>query len=113
MQNDISDGAAWLIDHGIADPDRIGIYGGSYGGYATLAGMAFPPELYACGVDYVGVFNIFTLLSTLPPYWEPGRQKFYEMIAEPAKARVLLEAISPVFYADKIRAPLIGGPESK
>ena len=107
MQNDISDGVAWLIDKGIADPARIGIYGGSYGGYATLAGMAFTPELYACGVDYVGVSNIFTLLSTLPPYWEPGRQKFYEMIGDPVKERALLEAISPVFHADKIKAPLL------
>ena len=106
MQNDISDGVAWLIEQKIADPARIGIYGGSYGGYATLAGLAFTPDLYACGVDYVGVSNIFTLLSTLPPYWEPGRQKFYEMVGDPVKDRALLEAVSPVFHADQIKAPL-------
>jgi dipeptidyl aminopeptidase/acylaminoacyl peptidase len=106
MQDDISDGVAWLIDQGIADPGRIGIYGGSYGGYATLAGLAFTPDLYACGVDYVGVSNIFTLLSTLPPYWEPGRQKFYEMVGDPVKDSALLKEVSPVFHADQIKAPL-------
>ncbi|MGY8782153.1 MAG: prolyl oligopeptidase family serine peptidase, partial [Fidelibacterota bacterium] len=80
MQDDITDGVKWLIDEGIADPNRIAIYGASYGGYATLAGLAFTPDLYACGVDYVGVSNIFTLLETLPPYWELGRQMMYEMI---------------------------------
>ncbi len=106
MQNDISDGVAWLISKGIADPLRIGIYGASYGGYATLAGLAFTPDLYACGVDYVGVSNIFTLLDTLPPYWEPARQKFYEMIGNPIIDRGLLTEVSPVFHADKIKAPL-------
>ncbi len=106
MQNDISDGVGWLIGKGIADPARIGIYGASYGGYATLAGLAFTPDLYACGVDYVGVSNIFTLLATLPPYWEPGRQMFYEMVGDPITDRELLKEVSPVFHADKIKAPL-------
>lgn len=106
MQDDISDGVKWLIDQGIADPGRIGIYGGSYGGYAVLAGLAFTPELYACGVDYVGVSNIFTLLETIPPYWELGRQMLYEQIGHPEKDRELLKSVSPVFHADNIRAPL-------
>jgi len=106
MQDDITDGVHWLIAEGIADPDRIAIYGGSYGGYATLAGLTFTPELYAAGVDYVGISNIFTLLETIPPYWEPGRQMLYEMIGHPEKDRELLEAVSPVFHAEKIRAPL-------
>ena len=63
MQDDITDGVNWIIEEGIGDPDRIAIYGASYGGYATLAGLAFTPDLYACGVDYVGVSNIFTLLD--------------------------------------------------
>ena len=90
----------------IADPQRVGIYGGSYGGYATLAGLAFTPNLYACGVDYVGVSNIFTLLETIPPYWEPGRKMLYAMIGDPIADRDLLLEVSPVFHADKIRSPL-------
>jgi dipeptidyl aminopeptidase/acylaminoacyl peptidase len=106
MQDDITDGVKWLIDEGIADPNRIAIYGASYGGYAALAGLAFTPDLYACGVDYVGVSNIFTLLETLPPYWELGRQMMYEMIGNPETERDLLEAASPIFHVDSIRVPL-------
>ena len=106
MQDDITDGVNWLIEQGIADPERIGIYGGSYGGYAVLAGLAFTPDLYACGVDYVGVSNIFTLLETIPPYWELGRKMLYEQIGDPVKEEELLRAASPVFHADRIKAPL-------
>ncbi len=106
MQNDITDGVHWLIDEGIADSKRIGIYGASYGGYATLAGLTFTPDLYACGVDYVGVSNIFTLLASIPPYWEPARKRFYAMIGNPITDDKLLRAISPVFHAENIRAPL-------
>jgi dipeptidyl aminopeptidase/acylaminoacyl peptidase len=107
MQDDITDGVKWLIQKGIADPKRIAIYGGSYGGYAVLAGLTFTPDLYAAGIDYVGVSNIFTLLETIPPYWEQGRQMLYEMIGDPEKDRDLLQSASPVFHADKIRAPLL------
>ena len=106
MQDDITDGVKWLIEQGIADPDRIAIYGASYGGYATLAGLTFTPDLYACGVDYVGVSNIFTLLETLPPYWELGRQMMYEMIGNPETEKEILEAASPIFHVDSIRVPL-------
>jgi len=106
MQDDITDGVKWLIDQGIADPARIGIYGASYGGYAVLAGLAFTPDIYACGVDYVGVSNIFNLLETIPPYWEPVREMFYAMIGDPEKDRELLTAASPLFHADQIKAPL-------
>lgn len=106
MQDDITDGVQWLIDQGVADPKRIAIYGGSYGGYAVLAGLAFTPDLYACGVDYVGVSNLFTLLETLPPYWELGRQMMYEQIGDPDTEKELLKAASPVFHADRIKAPL-------
>ena len=108
MQDDITDGVQWLVKQGTVDPKRVAIYGGSYGGYATLAGITFTPELYACGVDYVGVSNLFTFMNTIPPYWEPGRKMFYEMVGDPAadKDSVLMASASPVMHADKIVCPL-------
>ncbi len=107
MQDDITDGVQWLIKEGIADPKRVAIYGGSYGGYATLAGLTFTPDLYACGVDYVGVSNLFTFMNTFPPYWELGRKMMYEMVGDPEKDKDLMTAASPFFHADKIKAPLL------
>ncbi|MDH4272645.1 MAG: S9 family peptidase [Candidatus Aminicenantes bacterium] len=107
IQDDITDGVKWLIDEGIADPGRVGIYGGSFGGYATLAGLAFTPDLYACGVDYVGISNLFTLIKTIPPYWEPLRQMFYEMMGDPEKDKELYEKVSPIFHADNIKVPVL------
>jgi len=107
IQDDITDGVRWLIDQGIADPKRVGIYGGSFGGYATLAGLAFTPDLYACGVDYVGVSNLFTLIKTIPAYWEPLRQMFYEMMGDPEKDKELYEKVSPIFHADNIKVPVL------
>ena len=106
MQNDISDGVKWLVDQGIADPKRVAIYGASYGGYATLAGLTLTPELYAAGVDYVGVANMFTFMKTIPPYWEPYRQMFYEQVGDPVKDSLMLAEVSPVLLVDKIKAPL-------
>jgi dipeptidyl aminopeptidase/acylaminoacyl peptidase len=106
MQDDVSDGVHWLIKEGIADPSRVGIYGGSYGGYCTLAGLTFSPELYACGIDYVGVSNLFTFMKTIPPYWTPFLESMYEMVGNPEKDKDLLTAASPVFHVDNIRAPL-------
>lgn len=106
MLNDVTDGVHWLIKEGIADPERIGIYGASFGGYTTLAGLAFTPDLYVCGVDYVGISNIFTWLNSIPAYWEPSRQMFYEMIGDPEKDKELLREASPLFHADKIKVPL-------
>ncbi|HSN50085.1 MAG TPA: prolyl oligopeptidase family serine peptidase, partial [Bacteroidales bacterium] len=82
MQEDVSEGAQWLISKGIADPKRIAIYGGSYGGYATLQGLVKDPDLYAAGVDYVGVSNLFTFLRTIPPYWKPMLDMMYEMVGD-------------------------------
>ncbi|MFH0893643.1 MAG: S9 family peptidase [Bacteroidota bacterium] len=106
MQNDISDGVQWLIDQGYADPKRVAIYGGSYGGYATLAGITMTPDLYACAIDYVGVSNLFTFMSTIPPYWKPMLDMFYEMVGDPKKDSVQMHNTSPVFFADKIKCPL-------
>ena len=107
MQDDLTDSAKWLVDRGIADPQRIAIYGGSYGGYAALAGMAFTPEVYAAGISFVGPSNIFTLLASVPPYWEPYRQMQYEMIGNPETEKELLTAASPLFSADQIASPLL------
>lgn len=106
MQDDITDGVKWLIEKGIADPDRIAIYGGSYGGYATLAGLTFTPDLYACGVDYVGVSNLLTFMKTIPPYWKPYLEMMYEMVGDPKKEKEMLMEASPVFHVDQIKVPL-------
>lgn len=107
MQNDITDGVNWLIEKGIADPKRIAIYGGSYGGYATLAGVTYTPDLYCCAVDYVGVSNLLTFLKTIPPYWKPYLEMMYAMVGDPEKDREMMEAYSPALHADKIKTPLL------
>lgn len=107
MQNDITDGVKMLIKKGIADPKRIGIYGGSYGGYATLAGLTFTPDLYACGVDYVGVSSIFSWMKAFPPYWKPFLEMVYEMVGHPEKDKELLKSASPLYHVDKIKVPLL------
>jgi dipeptidyl aminopeptidase/acylaminoacyl peptidase len=106
MQDDLTDGVKWLINKGIADPKRVAIYGGSYGGYAALAGLAFSPAIYACGIDYVGVSNMFTFMKSIPPYWKPYLEMMYEMVGHPEKDVELLREASPVYHVDKIRAPL-------
>ena len=110
MQDDITDGVGWLIQEGIADPQRIAIYGASYGGYAVLAGLAFTPDLYACGIDYVGVSNIFTLLETLPPYWELGRRMMYEMVGDPVEGPGTPDAGVAGLSRRKDQGPAAGGP---
>jgi len=109
MQDDITWGVKHLIEKGIADKKRIAIMGGSYGGYATLAGLAFTPDLYACGVDIVGPSNIFTLLDSIPPYWEAGRAFLYGMVGDPSteEGKQRIREASPLFSADKISRPLL------
>lgn len=109
MQDDVTWGAKYLVSQGIADPKRIGIMGGSYGGYATLAGVAFTPDVYAAGVSIVGPSNLITLLESIPPYWEQIRKLFYERMGDPntpeGKAQLLRQ--SPLTAADKIKTPLL------
>lgn len=109
MQDDITWGVKYLIEKGIADKSRIAIMGGSYGGYATLAGLAFTPELYAAGVDIVGPSNIFTLLESVPAYWESGRAFLYGMVGDPGteQGKQRIKEASPLFSADKINKPLL------
>jgi dipeptidyl aminopeptidase/acylaminoacyl peptidase len=106
MQNDLTEGVNWLVAKGIADPDRIAIYGASYGGYAALAGLTFTPNQYTCGISYVGPSNLFTLLENLPAYWQPEKEMMYEMIGNPVSDSALLHQVSPVFHADRINDPL-------
>ncbi len=108
MQNDITDGVDFIVKQGIADPKKVAISGGSYGGFATLAGLAFTPDLYAAGFDIVGPSNIITLLNSIPPYWEPMKKTFAIRVGDkdnPAD-RKMLEAQSPLFSAQNIKAPL-------
>ena len=109
MQHDLSDGVRWLIEQGTADPKRIAIMGGSYGGYATLAGVAFTPELYAAGVSIVGPSSIITLLQSIPPYWEPIKKTFAVRVGdlEDPKDAERLRSQSPLYSADRITAPLL------
>ncbi len=109
MQQDVTDGTKWLVEQGIADPDRICIMGGSYGGYATLMGLVTEPDLYACGVDIVGVANLITWLKTIPPYWMPFRDVLAQRVGDPDKDADFLKSRSPVFLVDKIKAPLLIG----
>lgn len=107
MQDDISEGVKWLINKGTVDAEKVAIYGGSYGGYACLAGLAYSPELYACGIDYVGVSNLFTFMETIPPYWENYLEMLYEMVGHPEKDKEMLRKYSPALNAEKIKAPLL------
>ena len=106
MQDDISDGVQWAIEQGIADPARVAIYGGSYGGYATLAGLTKTPELYRCGVDYVGISSLFTWIESFPEYWKPFLEMVYEMVGHPERDEEQWRATSPLYQLDKIQVPL-------
>ncbi|MGA2169940.1 MAG: alpha/beta fold hydrolase [Terracidiphilus sp.] len=109
MQDDVTWGVKYLVAEGIADPKRVGILGGSYGGYATLAGVAFTPDLYAAAVDIVGPSNLITLMESIPPYWEAARKMFAVRMGDvsTAEGKALLAERSPLHSADKIKTPLL------
>lgn len=109
MQDDVTWGVKYLIAQGIADPKRVGVIGGSYGGYATLAGVAFTPDLYSAAVDIVGPSNLITLLDSIPPYWESIRKMFYQRMGDPStpEGKKQLMEESPLNFADKIKTPLL------
>ena len=106
MHTDLLDAKTWAVDRGYSDPDRICIYGGSYGGYATLVGLAFTPGEFTCGVDVVGPSNLVTLLQTVPPYWAPYRAMLDKRLGR-LQEEEFLRSRSPLFRADSIRAPLL------
>jgi dipeptidyl aminopeptidase/acylaminoacyl peptidase len=111
MHDDLLDAVGWAVQRGFTTADRVAIMGGSYGGYATLAGLAFTPTTFACGVDIVGPSNLFTLLETIPPYWEAFKQQFYKRMGDPTTeaGRAMLKERSPLNAADRIVRPLLIG----
>lgn len=111
MHDDLLDAVDWAVKEKIADPKKIAIMGGSYGGYATLVGLTFTPDVFACGVDIVGPSNILTLLSTIPPYWEPAKQMFRDRVGDFAseEGRTFLLSRSPLSFVEKIKRPLLIG----
>ena len=111
MQDDLTDAVAWAVQSGVAQKDKVAIMGGSYGGYATLAGLTYTPEVYACGVDIVGPSNLETLLKTIPPYWAPIVNQFHQRMGNPntPEGLALLKERSPLYSADKIVRPLLIG----
>jgi dipeptidyl aminopeptidase/acylaminoacyl peptidase len=106
MHTDLLDGKEWALKQGVADPKKVCIMGGSYGGYATLAGVAFSPDAFACGVDIVGPSNLNTLLKTIPPYWSTILATFHKRMGD---SEDILKAQSPLFKADQIKVPLLIG----
>jgi len=111
MHDDLIDAVDWAIESGVTAPDKVAIMGGSYGGYATLAGLTFTPEKFACGVDIVGPSNLETLLETIPPYWAPLVEQFHQRMGDPdtPEGLALLKERSPLHSADRITKPLLIG----
>jgi dipeptidyl aminopeptidase/acylaminoacyl peptidase len=111
MHDDLIDAVDWAVTQGVTRKDTVAIGGGSYGGYATLAGVTMTPDAFACGVDIVGPSNLNTLLSTIPPYWEAGKQQMYRRMGDPTTdaGKALLKERSPLTYADRIKKPLLIG----
>jgi dipeptidyl aminopeptidase/acylaminoacyl peptidase len=109
MHDDLIDAVNWAITEGISDPDKIAIMGGSYGGYATLVGLTFTPEVFACGVDIVGPSNLITLMQSIPPYWAPLMAMFQHRVGNLDSEKEFLESRSPLFFVDRINKPLLIG----
>jgi dipeptidyl aminopeptidase/acylaminoacyl peptidase len=107
MQDDLTDAVAFVTGQGWADPARVAIYGGSYGGYAALAGATFTPDLFCCAVDIVGPSNLKTLIETIPPYWAPMIAQFHRRVGDPAKDADFLWSRSPLSRVSDIRIPLL------
>ncbi len=107
MHDDLVDAVRWAIDAGIADPKRVAIYGASYGGYAALAGATFTPDLFRCAVDVVGPSNLITMMETIPPYWETFVAIEHRRVGNPETEAEFLRSRSPLFFVDRIKAPIL------
>ena len=109
MHEDLIDAVQWAVDRSIADPERVAIFGGSYGGYASLVGLTFTPDFFRCGVDIVGPSNLVTLLESVPPYWEPEIEAFAKRVGDHRtdEERALLIERSPLSQTDRIKKPLL------
>ncbi|RCH54830.1 S9 family peptidase [Mucilaginibacter hurinus] len=107
IQQDITDGVNWMVSQKVANPQKIAIYGGGFGGFSALHGVSFHPELYKCAVVQHGLINFFTYIKDAPPFYKPYLKMIYEMVGNPETDAELFRAISPVFHADKIKVPLI------
>ena len=106
MQDDITDTVKYLVSEGIVDPEKVCIYGSSYGGYATVAGLAFTPELYKCGINYVGVTDVSLLFESMPKHWEPQKELLKKQIGDP-EDKELMKRMSPLYHAKNIKAPIM------
>ncbi|MBW4548226.1 MAG: S9 family peptidase [Symplocastrum torsivum CPER-KK1] len=109
MHDDLIDGVNWLVKQGIADPEKIAIMGGSYGGYATLVGLTYTPDVFAAGVDIVGPSNLVTLMKSIPPYWAPLLANMYHRVGNMETEEEFLKSRSPLFFVDRIQKPLLIG----
>ncbi len=107
MHDDLLDAVAWVVDQGYADPERVAVYGGSYGGYAALVGATFTPEVFACAVDLVGPSNLKTLIESIPPYWAPLIATFHTRVGNPDTEEDFLWSRSPLSKADNVSIPLL------
>jgi dipeptidyl aminopeptidase/acylaminoacyl peptidase len=107
--DDLTDAVNWAVQQGIADPKRLAIMGGSFGGYSTLRALTLHPDLYACGVDIVGPADLATLMNSIPDYWKPVKKRWLRRIGDVTADRALNEKLSPLYHAEKIRVPLLIG----
>jgi dipeptidyl aminopeptidase/acylaminoacyl peptidase len=107
MHEDLVDAVNWAVEEGVADPERVAIYGGSYGGYAALAGATFTPELFRCAVDIVGPSNLITLINSIPPYWSTFLSTFHERVGNPETEEEFLKSRSPLFSVERIKIPML------
>jgi len=107
MHDDLVDGVNWIVDQGVINPDKVAIFGGSYGGYAALVGATFTPDLFCCAVDIFGPSSLTTFTETIPPYWESMLPQFYERIGNPETEEEFLKSRSPLFKVDQIKIPML------
>ena len=107
MQNDLTDAVAWAVRRGIADPERVGIMGASYGGYAALAAAAFTPGIFRCAVDMFGPSDLASLIRGMPPYWSVEKRNIIQRVGDPETEAALLKERSPLFFTDRIRIPVL------